>query len=181
MKQWLDYIPLSAFFIAYKLGNIFLATGVLVAASVLVYGGLWLVEKRLENNHKFILLLTVAFGSLTLILHDEAFIKWKAPVVNWVLAAGFLLSHVIGDKLAIQRMMGHMLELPDRIWRNLNLAWVAFFISLGAANLYVAFHFESVWVDFKVFGSLGLTVAFIVGQMLCLSRYLPQEESEHKD
>lgn len=175
MKQWLDFIPLGLFLIAFKTLGIFPATAVLVASTVTLYGYLHFKEGRLEKNHKIVLVATVVFGGLTLALHDETFIKWKAPIVNWVLALVFLGSHFIGDKLAIERLMGHAVSLPPRVWTGLNVAWIAFFAALGAANLYVAFHFESIWVDFKVWGSLGLTFAFIMAQTAVISRYLPPE------
>lgn len=175
MKQWLDYIPLILFLVAFKTMGIFPATAVLIASTVCLYGYLHFKEGKLEKNHKIVLAATVIFGGLTLALHDETFIKWKAPIVNWLLALFFLGSHFIGDKLAIERLMGHALELPARVWTGLNIAWIAFFAALGAANLYVAFTYESIWVDFKVFGSLGLTFAFVVAQMAVISRYLPSE------
>jgi intracellular septation protein len=175
MKQWLDYIPLFLFLIAFKIWGIFPATGVLIASTVLLYGYVFFTEGRLERNHKIVLAVTLLFGGLTLALHDETFIKWKAPIVNWALALFFLGSHFVGDKLAIERLMGHALTLPVSVWRGLNLSWVVFFAALGAANLYVAFRYETIWVDFKVFGSMGLTLLFVIVQMAVISRYLPRE------
>ncbi|MCD6061533.1 MAG: septation protein [Moraxellaceae bacterium] len=178
MKQWLDYIPLILFLVSFKTLGIFTATGVLIASTVLLYGFFWFREGKLEKNHKIVLVVTVVFGGLTLALHDETFIKWKAPIVNWVLALFFLGSHFVGDKLAIERLMGHAVTLPASVWRGLNLSWVLFFIALGAANLYVAFTHESIWVEFKVFGSLGLTFLFVILQMAAISRYLPRENAD---
>lgn len=175
MKQWLDYIPLVAFLVAFKTLGIFPATAVLMGSTVLLYGYLHFTEGKLEKNHKIVLAVTLVFGGLTLALHDDTFIKWKAPIVNWVLALFFLGSHFIGDKLAIERLMGHAISLPARVWTGLNLSWALFFASLGAANLYVAYHYEAIWVDFKVFGSLGLTFVFVIAQMAVISRYLPPE------
>lgn len=175
MKQWLDFLPLILFLVTFKTLGIFPATAVLVATTVLQYGYLYFTEGRLEKNHKIVLAATLVFGGLTLALHDETFIKWKAPIVNWVLALFFISTHFVGDKLAIERLMGHAIALPAHVWKGLNLAWALFFIALGAANLYVAFHFESIWVDFKVFGSMGLTFFFVIAQMAVISRYLPPE------
>lgn len=175
MKQWLDYIPLILFLVTFKTLGIFPATAALVASTVALYGYLHFKEGRLEKNHKIVLAVTVVFGGLTLALQDETFIKWKAPIVNWVLALFFLGSHFIGDKLAIERLMGHAVVLPAKVWKGMNLSWVVFFTALGSANLYVAFHYPSIWVDFKVFGSLGLTFAFVIAQMAIISRYLPPE------
>ena len=190
MKQFIDFIPLLLFFIVFKLdprtvefagqsielGGIFSATGVLIASSVVVYGTLFAVQKRLEKGQWLTLAACLLFGGMTLAFHSETFLKWKAPVVNWLFALAFAGSHWFGDKLLIQRMMGHAISLPAPVWRNLNLAWIAFFLIAGSANLFVAFTFQSIWVDFKVFGSLGMTLLCLVGQGIYLSRHLHDEQ-----
>lgn len=196
MKQFIDFIPLILFFIVYKLdprtidlaghsvelGGIFSATAVLIASSVLVYGSLLLVQRKLEKGQWLTLVACLLFGGMTLAFHSETFLKWKAPVVNWLFAAGFAASHFIGNKLLIQRMLGHAVNLPQPIWTRLNLAWIAFFIFSGCANLFVAFTFHDIWVDFKVFGSLGMTVLFLVGQGVYLARHMhddaPQQSKD---
>ena len=189
MKQFIDFIPLILFFIVYKLdprtvelaghsvelGGPFSATAVLIVSSILVYGVLFVWQRKLEKSQWLTLAACLIFGSLTLAFHSETFLKWKAPVVNWLFAAGFLGSHFIGDKVLIQRVMGHAIQLPQQIWTRLNLAWVAFFIFSGCANLFVAFTFHDIWVDFKVFGSLGMTVLFLIAQGVYLSRHIHDE------
>lgn len=202
MKQFIDFIPLLLFFIVYKLdprlvdvgghafelGGIYSATKVLILSSVVVYGALFLRQRRLEKGQWLTLVACLVFGGLTLAFHSETFLKWKAPVVNWLFALAFLGSHFVGDRVLVKRIMGHALNLPNPIWVRLNLAWVVFFVFCGAANLFVAFTFERFWVDFKVFGSLGLTVLFMVAQGLYLSRHLrdndtptPPSSTQHKD
>jgi len=176
MKQWLDFIPLILFFATFKTLGIFPATAMLIASSILVYGAIWLKDRHLENGQKLTLVATILFGSVTLLLHDETYLKWKAPVINWIFAAAFLGSLYIGQQPLVQRMMGKVLVMPSAMWRKLNWAWIIFFIIAGAANAYVAFHFPKYWVDFKVFGSMGMTMLFIIGQMVILSRYIKQEE-----
>jgi intracellular septation protein len=196
VKQFIDFIPLILFFIVYKLdprtidlaghsvelGGIFSATAVLIASSVLVYGTLLLVQRKLEKGQWLTLVACLLFGGMTLAFHSETFLKWKAPVVNWLFAAGFAASHFIGNKLLIQRMLGHAVNLPQPIWTRLNLAWIAFFLFSGCANLFVAFTFHDIWVDFKVFGSLGMTVLFLVGQGVYLARHMhddaPQQSKD---
>jgi intracellular septation protein len=196
VKQFIDFIPLILFFIVYKLdprtvelagqsfelGGIFSATAVLIASSVVVYGALFLLQRKLEKGQWLTLLACLVFGGMTLAFHSETFLKWKAPVVNWLFAAGFAASHFIGDKVLIQRVMGHAVQLPQQIWTRLNLAWVAFFIFSGCANLFVAFTFHDIWVDFKVFGSLGMTVLFLVAQGVYLARHIhddaPQQSKD---
>ena len=186
MKQLIDFIPLALFFIVYKLdprvvdiaghnfnlGGIFSATAVLIISSVIVYGITFILQRKLEKAQWLTLIACLVFGGMTLAFHSETFLKWKAPVVNWLFALAFAGSHFIGDRVLIKRMMGHALTLPDVIWNRLNVAWILFFVFCGAANLFVAFTFQEIWVDFKVFGSLGMTVLFLVGQGVYLSRHL---------
>lgn len=196
MKQFIDFIPLILFFIVYKLaprtvefaghafelGGIFSATAVLIVSSVVVYGILFLLQRKLEKGQWLTLAACLVFGGMTLAFHSETFLKWKAPVVNWLFAIGFAASHFIGDKVLIQRIMGHAVNLPQTIWSRLNIAWVVFFIFSGCANLFVAFTFHEFWVDFKVFGSLGMTVLFLVAQGVYLARHIhddaPQQSKD---
>ena len=191
MKQFIDFIPLLLFFIVYKIepriveiaghslsvGGIYSATAMLIISSLVVYGILFIKQRKLEKSQWLTLIACLVFGSLTLAFHSETFLKWKAPVVNWLFALAFAGSHFIGDKLLIKRIMGHALTLPDAVWTRLNLAWIGFFLFCGAANLFVAFTYQSIWVDFKVFGSLGLTVLFLVGQGIYLSRHLHDSDT----
>lgn len=193
MKQFIDFIPLVLFFIVYKLdprtldiagqsvelGGIFSATAVLIISSVLVYGALFALNRKLEKGQWLTLIACLLFGGMTLAFHSETFLKWKAPVVNWLFALGFAASHFIGDKVLIQRVMGHAVNLPQHIWTRLNLAWIVFFIFSGCANLFVAFTFHEFWVDFKVFGSLGMTVLFLVAQGIYLARHI-HDEAPHQ-
>ena len=186
VKQFIDFIPLLLFFIVYKLdprtvdfaghsltvGGIYSATAVLIISSLVVYGALFISQRKLEKSQWLTLIACLVFGSLTLAFHSETFLKWKAPVVNWLFALAFIGSHFIGDRLLIKRIMGHAINLPELIWTRLNIAWIAFFLFCGAANLFVAFTFQEYWVDFKVFGSLGMTLLFLIGQGIYLSRHL---------
>ena len=194
VKQFIDFIPLLLFFIVYKLdprpmevaghsfefGGIYSATAMLIVSSLVVYGALFLRQRKLEKGQWLTLVACLVFGGLTLTFHSETFLKWKAPVVNWLFALGFAGSHFIGDRVLIKRIMGHALTLPDAIWTRLNLAWICFFLVCGAANLFVAFTFQAFWVDFKVFGSLGMTVIFLVAQGVYLSRHLHDDPSTSK-
>lgn len=186
VKQFIDFIPLLLFFIVFKIdprvvdiagheftvGGIYSATAMLIVSSLVVYGTLFIKQRKLEKSQWLTLIACLVFGSLTLAFHSETFLKWKAPVVNWLFALAFIGSHFVGDSLLIKRIMGHALTLPEPVWTRLNIAWIAFFLFCGAANLFVAFTFQSYWVDFKVFGSLGMTLLFLVGQGIYLSRHL---------
>lgn len=178
MKLLFDFFPIVLFFAAYKLEGIYVATGVAIAATLLQVSYLWWRHRRVEGMHLVTLGLIVILGGATLYLHDEQFIKWKPTVINWLFAAVFLFSQFIGDKPVIQRMMAGNIELPQTIWYRLNLSWALFFLILGAVNLFVVYNFDTdVWVNFKLFGMLGLTVAFALLQAVFLTRYLPDPES----
>lgn len=174
MKQWLDFIPLVAFLFANETYGIFVATGVLVGSSALLYGALWWREGKLENAQRITLVATLLFGGITLALHDEAYIKWKAPVVYFLFALAFLATQFLAREPLIKRFMGQILEMPDSLWKRLNLVWSVFFAFMGGLNLYIAFHFDW-WARFKVLGSMGLMIAFMVVQLVLLQAYLREE------
>lgn len=186
MKFLFDFFPIILFFIAFKLKDIYWATGVAIIASIVQVGYMWFRHKRVETMHWITLALIVVFGGATLLLQDETFIKWKPTVLNWLFAAVFLGSQFIGKKSIAERMMGASIAMERAHWIRINLSWVAFFIFLGAANLYVMYNYDTeTWVDFKVFGMLGLTLAFVLVQAVFISRHVkPDAEtanSERKD
>ena len=178
MKFFIDLFPVIAFFVAFYIPEdreqaIYVATAAAIVASCIQISGTWLVNHRVEKMHLATFLLILVLGGLTLLLHDKTFIKWKPTAVNWVFAAVFLGSQFVGAKPIVRRMLEQSIAAPDRVWARLNLGWVAFFVFMGIANLYVAFHFsDEIWVNFKMFGILGLTLLFVVIQGFCLSKYL---------
>jgi intracellular septation protein len=182
MKLLVDFLPIVIFFIVYKMtGDLILATAVLIPATMLQMGYTWLTTKKVEKMQLVTLILVVVLGGLTVALQDGQFIKWKPTIVNWLFGLVFLGSQFIGKKPVVQRLMGKSMELPSRIWRQLNLAWAVFFAAMGGINLYVAFNYsESTWVDFKLFGMLGLTFVFILAQGVYMSRFMPKD-SEVED
>lgn len=176
MKFLFDFFPILLFFIAYKLHGIYAATVVAIVASVAQVGWSWWRQRRVETMHLVTLGLIVLLGGATLWLQDEAFIKWKPTLVNWLFAAAFLGSRYIGRKPLVERMMGNAITLPSPVWARLNLVWTVFFLALGAANLYVVYHFDTdTWVNFKLFGMMGLTFAFVLAQAFYLARHIKPE------
>lgn len=173
MKFLFDFLPILFFFLAYKFFDIYVATAVAITATVTQVAVIWFNTRKVATMQLVTLAIIIVFGGLTLYLQDETFIKWKPTVVNWLFAGAFLVSHFFGEQTAIERMMGSALTLPQQIWRRLNFGWVVFFLFIGCANLYVMSHFDSnTWVNFKLFGMLGLTVIFIILQSIFLSRYM---------
>jgi intracellular septation protein len=187
MKVFLDFLPLLLFFAAFRLFNIYVATGVAIAASILQVSWLLAKRRKVEPVHWITLFVIVIFGGLTLALRNDTFIKWKPTMVNGVLGLIILGSQVLGKRPAIQMLLSSQLRLPDAIWRRLNLHWGLFFLALAALNVYVAFYYgrdlpeevrTSRWVNFKVFGLFGLTIVFTLVEMLSLSRYLKGDEAD---
>lgn len=187
MKLFFDFLPIVLFFIAYKLGGgtyhfdgqsydikgIYVATAVMIVATVCQNSYNWVRHGKLEKSHLITLVLVVLLGGATLWLQDPNFIMWKPTVVNWLFALGFLGAQLFTSQSLLERMMAEHLKLPSAIWSRLNVAWILFFIISGIANIYVAFNFdEATWVNFKLFGLLGLTIVFIIGQSFYLSQYI---------
>jgi intracellular septation protein len=175
MKLLVEFFPILLFFIAYKLFDIYVATGVAIVATMAQCVFSWMKTRTVATMQLVTLAIILIFGGLTLFLHDEQFIKWKPTVINWLFGGAFLLSQVVGRQTAIERLLGSNLTLPQPVWRRLNLAWTAFFFIMGGTNLYVMQAFDrDTWVNFKLFGMLGLTLLFIVLQSFYLSRYMTE-------
>lgn len=177
MKLLFDFFPVLAFFGAYYLAPdraqaIYLATAAAIAASVIQVAAWWLLKRRFEKMHIITLAIILILGSATLLTKNKYFFMWKPTAVNWLFALAFLGSEFFGKKTLLQRMMDHAVSVPPVVWRRLNRGWVMFFFVMGALNLYVAYHFaEHIWVNFKMFGILGLTLLFAVGQAVYMSRH----------
>lgn len=193
MKFLFDFFPILLFFISYKFGShivpadqvwlkenpIYLATIVAIVASILQVAFNWFKTRKFETMHLVSLVLIVVFGGATLYLKDPLFIKWKPTILNWLFGIVFLGSQFFMERPIIQKMLGQQIELPPQIWFRLNMIWVAFFALVGAANLYVAYRYdEATWVNFKLFGMLGLTFAFVILQSFYLTRYIKEPDSE---
>jgi intracellular septation protein len=178
MKPLLDLLPALAFLGAYLLGDIYTATAVLIGALALVVIAYAILDKRLHRMHASAFAAAAVFGGVTLYLRDPLFIKLKPSIVYGLFGSVLLLSHVIGQKVLLQRIPQKMLVMPDRTWRRVNLAWALFFLSLSALNLYVAeFLDETVWVQLKAYGFTVLTLVFTLALLPFVYKYLPQEQA----
>lgn len=187
MKFLFDLLPVIAFFAVYQIPEdsqvgIEYATGAAIIVSLFQVIYLWLRHRRVERMYSITFVLLLVLGGATLLFHDERFIKWKPTLVNWAFALVFFGSTLFGDKCLIERMMNSQITLPQQIWRQLNHAWTVFFVAIGAVNLYVAYHFATnIWVNFKLFGVLGLTLLFALAQGWYLVRHAqPAEADENK-
>lgn len=176
MKMLTEFAPIVLFFVAYKLYDIYVATAVIIVATAIAVGIGWLRHRKIEKMQVVTLVLVLVLGGATLILQDERFVKWKPTVVDWVIAGAFLGSHYIGDKPLLQRALGEQIELPRELWLKMSLGWVVFFSVLGVVNLAVAYTMSTnAWVNFKLFGTLGLTAAFVLAQAYWLSKVAPED------
>lgn len=176
MKILNDFIAIILFFVIYTTTkNIIWATAVALMVGIIQAAVTWLKNKKLDTMQKVNLGLIVVFGGATILLRDPRFIMWKPTLLFWFGAAALAVSHIM-KKNGLKAMMGKELKLDDRIWGNLTIAWVVFLIFMGAANLVVAHNFsEQQWVNYKLFGTLGLMMAFALGQGVYLSKHLPKE------
>ena len=211
MKLLADFLPIILFFAAFKWAGsdkdaaaafasehfgflvsggvvgpgeapVLLATLVVMAATGVQVLVLKLRGKKVDTMLWVSLGLVTVLGGLTLWFHSDTFIKWKPTLLYWVMAGAFLLGPLLFGKNLLRVLLGEQLQLPDAVWQRLNWAWVAFFGAMGALNLWVAYTFSTdAWVNFKLFGGIGLMLVFTVAQGLYLSRFLPDEPAAPKE
>ncbi len=209
MKLLLDFFPVILFFVAYKFGAqnpepiavwtnhylsllnypnqiasqqapIFLATLVTIVASVVQILIIRLQKKSIETMQWLSLLIILVLGGATLFFNNENFIKWKPTLLYWMLASILVFSQIILKKNALKHILGQQLKLPDAVFNRMSWSWVVFFGLMGFLNLYVSKQFSTdVWVNFKLFGTLGATVIFVILQSFYLAKYLPNSEIKH--
>ncbi|CAN5401195.1 septation protein A [soil metagenome] len=204
MKFLFDLIPVILFFVMFKWGEgnpeaaqslvsqflsglvsggvvttaqapILLATAVAIVVTILQIAYLLARRKKVDTMLWVTLGIIGVFGGATIYFHDETFIKWKPTILYWCFAVTLLVSQLLLKKNLIRSMMEAQLRLPDPVWQRLNLAWIAFFSAMGLLNLYVAFNFPTAtWVNFKLFGGMGLMLVFVIAQSLFLSKYMEE-------
>ena len=187
MKFLFDFFPILAFFIAFYLPEdrqqgIYAATYTIIVASFIQICLYWLLYKKFEKMHVITFIVVLIFGGLTIYLQDENFIKWKPTIVNWCFAIALIASHFIGEQTLFQRMI-HLaddkMQLPEQVWRNINMSWAIFFILVGFVNLYVAFNFDTeFWVNFKAWGMTLLNLIFLIGMGIYMYKYIKEPEPE---
>jgi intracellular septation protein len=176
MRTLIDFIPIVLFFIGYKLYDIYVATGVLMAATLVQTLVIYKLDGKVSTMQKITLAMIIGFGALTLWLHDERFIKWKPTVLYVAIAVALAVAVWVFKKSFLKIMLGAQIELPDRVWARLNVAWILYSLFMAAVNGYVAAVFSTeAWVDFKLWGYV-FPVAFLVGQGLYITPYLRAEE-----
>lgn len=210
MKLFFDFLPIILFFGVFKFADmnavaaagyatehlgfavsggvvgvdeapVLLATVVVMVATMVQVGILLLMRRKVDTMLWVTFGLIAVLGGATIWFHDPTFIKWKPSALDWAMAAALWLSQAVFGKNLLQVLVGEQLVLPKPVWQRLSLAWIAFFVLMGVANLYVAYNFStSVWATFKVFGLTGLMLAFMVAQGFYISRFLKDEEAPHE-
>ena len=190
MKFLFDLFPLLLFFGTFKLYGIYPATAAAIVGSFLQVGLYWLKTRSFEKMHLITLAIIVVMGGLTLTLRDDSFIKWKPTILYWIFSMIILGSQFIGKSTVMEKLMGKQIELPKSVWSKVNISWGLFFLITGVLNLYVAFYYggsemteqarTDLWVNFKVFGLMILTLVFAIAQAIMIAKYIKPEEEESK-
>lgn len=177
MKFLFDLLPVILFFVAFKFAGIYVATGIAIVTTIAQVIWMWLRHRKVEPMQWVSLAIIVVFGGATMLLHDETFIKWKPTALYWLFGVTLFVAELMFDKNLIRAMMEKQMALPEHLWRAVNFSWALFFLSMGVLNLVIAYHFSTdTWVNFKLFGGMGLMVVFIVVQSLWLAKYIKQDE-----
>lgn len=178
MKLLIDFFPIILFFVAFKVWGIYTATAVAIAATIAQIVYLRVRNGRVEPMQWVSLGVIVVFGGATLLSHSDTFIKWKPTVLYWLMGAALVVGQLFFRKNLIRSLMGGQMELPEAAWRTMNWSWTGFFLVMGVVNLWVAYTFSTdAWVNFKLFGGIGLMAVFVIGQALYLSRYMKEPEA----
>lgn len=179
MKILIDFFPILLFFGAYKFYDIYFATGVLMAATALQMALIYAIDRKLQAMHKITLALILVFGTLTLVLHDDRFIKWKPTVLYAAMAIALAVAVWAMKKNFLKLLLGSQLELPDPVWKRLNIAWIIYCTFMALINGYVAAYYSTeAWVNFKLWG-YAFPLTFIIGQGFYIARYLKSDKPEN--
>jgi intracellular septation protein len=179
MKLLIDFFPIALFFAVFKLWGIYPATAVAIVATIVQIAYLRFKLGKVEPMQWVSLGVIVLFGGATLLAQDENFIKWKPTVLYWLMGAALLVGQLLLRKNLIKSLMGGQVQLPDHAWNTLNWAWSSFFAAMGGLNLWIAYHFDTdTWVNFKMFGGLGLMLLFILVQAVYMSRFMQEKPQD---
>lgn len=178
MKFLFDLFPVILFFAAFKFYGIYVATAIAIAATFVQIGWVWFRHRKVENMLWVSLAVIVVFGGATLLFQNETFIKWKPTVLYWLFGGVLAFAALLFRKNLIRSMMEKQMSLPNAVWSRLLASWIAFFAVMGVLNLYVAYNFSTdAWVNFKLFGGMGLMLVFVVLQALMLSKHIQAEDA----
>lgn len=180
MKLLFDLFPVILFFVAFKMFNVYVATGTAIVATIAQIGWVKWRHGKVDTMLWVSFAIIAVFGGATLLLHDETFIKFKPTILYWVFAIILLGSNLLLKKNLMRTLLKEKMTLPTKVWNHVNLSWSLFFVLLGVVNLYVAFNFSTdAWVNFKLFGATGMMLVFVLLQAMALSKYMPEEKESN--
>jgi intracellular septation protein len=173
MKLLFDLFPVLIFFVAFKVYGIYAATAAAIGASFAQIGWLWFRKRKIDKMLWVSLGVITVFGGATLLFGNPTFIKWKPTVLYWLFAATLATAALVFRKNLVRSVMESQVSLPEPVWNRLLASWIGFFAAMGALNLYVAYNYSlDAWVNFKLFGGMGLMLVFVLLQGLMLARHV---------
>ncbi len=176
MKFLFDLFPIILFFVAFKVWGTYIATAVAIVATLVQIAWVAFRHRKVDPMLWVSLGVVVVFGGATLVLHNDTFIKWKPTALYWLFVVALIVAQIGFRKNLIEAMMGKQIVLPHSVWGRLNVAWAVFFALLGIVNLFVAYNFTTdQWVNFKLFGTTGCLVLFIVAQSFWFAKYMKED------
>ncbi|HTH08788.1 septation protein A [Acidovorax sp.] len=178
MKILIDFFPILLFFGAYKLYGIYVGTAVLMGATVAQMALIYAIDRRLQTMHKVTLVLILLFGTLTLLLQDDRFIKWKPTVLYGAMSLALAVAVWAMKKNFLKMLLGSQLALPEAVWHRLNVAWIIYCAFMSLINAYVVVNFSTeAWVDFKLWG-YAFPLVFLVAQGIYVAPHIKSSESD---
>jgi intracellular septation protein len=178
MKLLFDMFPVVLFFVAFKVYDIFVATAVAIVASFVQIGWVWFKHRKVDNMMWVSLVVITVFGGATLVLENETFIKWKPTVLYWLFAGALAVAALGFKKNLVRSIMGHQVSLPEPVWQKLLASWIGFFAVMGVLNIWVAYTFSTdTWVNFKLFGGIGLMLLFVLAQAVLLAKHVQDQKT----
>ncbi|QWV05651.1 inner membrane-spanning protein YciB [Pseudoalteromonas sp. MEBiC 03485] len=189
MHAIIEYIPLILFFAVFKLVDIYWATALLMLTTLIQVAYCYFKDGKVPTRHWLFFAIAVVLGTLTLVFHDEQFVKWKATIVYAIFSVTLLVSRYVLGKNLVKKALSSILEnaseskqeikVPEALWNKLNLFWVAITAGISALNIYIAYNFSlDFWVNFKVFGLMGITFVCVLATIIALFKYLPEDDEE---
>ncbi|WMS87197.1 inner membrane-spanning protein YciB [Pleionea litopenaei] len=178
MKVLLDFFPVLAFFLTYKLFDVYVATAVLIGASLLQTLGHRIIKKRFEKLHVMTFVISLIMGGMTIAFRDDAFIKWKVSVVYWILSAVIWIYWLRGTMLLKQlfeSLFKQELGLTQKLWGYINAFWGLLLLAMGGLNIWIAYHFDlDTWVNFKVWGTMAVQLVTMIGTFVVIFKNMPE-------
>jgi len=176
MKALFDLFSIIIFFIVFKFYGMYAATVSAIIVSLFQFVGVWLFYRKIDKGLLATLIIIMVLGGATLVSHNVRFIEWKPTVIYWFFSIVLLYTQIFTKKPLMQRLLATKIALPNIIWKRLNLTWGLFFLLMGLLNLYVAYHYsQNTWVNFKLFGTLSLTILLIIIQTIYMGKHIKHD------